>query len=275
MSKKEDALYKEWIEERQAKLKGATLEAFNTLIGDDSEARDIFRAGLRESDYYTRLNELSAARKAQETEHTAWAAKQAEWEGWYNEEAPKARALADEKAALAARLDAAEAKLTSIGMGDDVASMRNTLEKARTDKVGEEKFKAIEAKLNTIERGLPGLLAQYGGVLTRVAKENWRVDPAAIVDFSAKQNVDLETAFQRLTAVEREERGKTSLDEQLKKAKEDGRREALSTMTSSPDRQRLPGPSIVDSLKDPKGMGDRQTRVNSAIQDLIEMGQTP
>jgi hypothetical protein len=194
--------------------------------------------------------------------------------GWYEEAAPVNQRLTKEKAELVAKLTEAQEALRGLGLDEDakkleVAGLENKVKKSIDD--GE--FIELRKQVQAVYRSLPGLLGQVAKVTHRVAKENWDVDPSAIIDYSSKKGVDLEQAFNELTKVEREKREADRLGELEKKWKEEGRREAMSR-AASPDFHRPAGPTIVETLRtDANKSGDRAERVRAAAQEFISMGQ--
>jgi hypothetical protein len=218
LSKKEDAQFQAWIAERESSLsnKPEKLQAFKTLLAeDDSDARELFRGGLREADYYRRLNEHQTKEKEVDERERFIGSKEQELRKWWEENAPKNEQLLREKRDLAAKLEQAQTSLRSIGLEDEAEKLKSIRADAvATPNPSSDELKALKQRLEVFERGMPGLLSQLGDVTDRALRENFKVKPSDIIAYSSKNNVPLNIAFDQLTADERAERAQKDQDEQ-------------------------------------------------------------
>lgn len=279
MSKKEDALFNDWVKEIESKLasKPGKLANFKAFIADDEDeiGREVFRGAHRGEDYYRRLNEHNEEVKEFEKREADFQAAQAKFGNdqralydWYEQAKPVNARLQQEKADLTARLVAAQEELKNLGLEDE--AKRIGVLRAETRGVQDSAEMAeVQKQLRLIQNGLPGLLTQVSDVTLQIAKNGWNVTPQAVIDYSAKNGVDLNTAFSKLTEGERSERSNKEFEDKLKAAKEEGRREALAGK-SAPDFHRPSGPSIVDSLRD-QDLTDPGKRRAAILKEFIAM----
>lgn len=287
MSKKEDAAFEDWKKELLGGLKPENRVHFEALLADDSEGvREHFRAGMREAEFYRRLNEMTEERRKFEREQReleeargAFESKQQEILNWYKEEAPKNERLLKEKELLAQRLHGAQDQLRNLGLEEEARALgvesRTSLPNAGGESALEKEVAQLRATLANIDQNLPGYLAKQGTVMLKIAQEGWKsVDPEKVMAYSTKNRVDPMAAFEHLTREERAEREAAKLADLEKKWKEEGRKEAMAAHPS-PDRQRPSGPSIVDAIRGGQGLVDSRSRVGAAVAEFLAMENTP
>lgn len=265
MSNKEDVQMQEWAKEVSASLTPAARAAFETLLQDQDGARSVFRGGLREADYYRRLNELSEGRRAYEAEVAKFASDSAQMYGWYEAEAPKNKELLREKASLEARVKAYEQTLRDYNV--EVPATPSAPAPATDRKEIEE----LRQRLQMFDRAVPQLVADLSAASLRAMKEGYEVDPRQIVDFAAQNGVNPLYAFEVLTAEQRTKKQAAATEAEHTKWKEEGRREALSKLPS-PEHIRASGPTNFDSIT-ATPMSSRE-RVDSAVKEFMETSVT-
>lgn len=238
--KEKDPGFAEFIAEVRSdvgKIEDAeTKAAWERVLGDEERARQIFRGGLREKDYYRRLNDIN-------TEKESLAADRAKWEQWH------AKANADYTKAVAER-DAAVAELESqavafekAGLDDDAARLRakkDTLpaEAALAEMRRElDELKAgraqLETGLNNVTAGAPALTAAFVKKARQLAKEGFEFDEEEVLKQIYK-GTDPNLAFEDAVREQREKRAADDLEKKLAEARKAGREEAL-TATAAPD----------------------------------------
>jgi hypothetical protein len=269
MSQSEDQKYQEFLKEVKSKLP-AELQANLDAIAGTEAGKEIFRGGLREKDYYTRLNALAAEKETIKST----AAKQTEWYNEFQGAKGRLESRAQEAERLKAKLRAYEDKASEFGLDlEDVRdasdTRRSSAPAAVSDSSASEELKALREKVEFFDKALPKVLGDLVSIARESIRENFDVDPLQVVQFASENQVDPRTAFSELTKAEREKRASDSLKAQLEKAKEEGRQEALSKL-QGPDRIRPSGPTIVDNLTDKAAaFGDHRSRVDEAVKDFL------
>jgi hypothetical protein len=247
MSRKEDAAFKEWVEELSAKVEPDEAEAFQKWAGTEA-AREVFRGTIGQAELYRRMNELAKTRQ--------------ELEEWYESEKPKNEALLAEKEELLKQLEElgtsspppAAATPGPILSKEELADLRNKA-----------------AKAETLDRLIPAVLGDMSMVLKDSIKNDFDVDPREVIKLSLQRGVEPFRAYLELTQEERQKRAEAEHEAERKKWFEDGRRSA---MTNSPDHLQPSGPSVVDFLKelDKKGAAAPSSgdRVSAALKEFTE-----
>lgn len=279
MSKKEDQAFADWVKETSAKLPETQRSKFEEFLAvDDGGAKEVFRGHLREADYYKRLNEMAEdrrqAEKALATDRAAFEQKANDLTRWYEDESPKNARLLKEKEDLQNRLTAAAQQLREIGFEDEANKVIRASERVDSmPNVSNEELESMRKRIaNTeslIDKALPKLLGDFSTVIYKTASEKWNVEPQKVLDHSLTKGVSPIAAFEELTKDERAEREATAKAKLISDAKEEGRREAMSKL-SSPDRTRPSGPTVIDFLRDPKSFSDSRTRVDAAVSRYLE-----
>lgn len=238
--KEKDPGFAEFIAEirgETAKIEDAeTKAAWEKVLGDEERARQIFRGGLREKDYYRRLNDVNA-------EKEKLTADRVKWEAWH------AKANADYTKALAER-DAAVAELESqasafekAGLDDDAARLRAKkdilpAESALAEMRRElDELKAgraqLETGLNNVTAGAPALTAAFVKKARQLSKEGFEFDEEEVLR-QVYKGTDPNLAFEDAVREQREKRAAEDLEKRLAEARKAGREEAL-TAKAAPD----------------------------------------
>lgn len=258
--------YKAWVKEVEADLAEDQKAHFQALVNSEA-GQKVFGGHLREADYYKRLNEHNAEKQKFEQEKT-------QMYSWYEQEAPKVERTLKEKQALEKRLQDYERQLAEQGFIDPEAVGASSA--VRADAVKREELEAIrqenQRRLQLFDQALPHLLGDIGDVMYRSLSEGYKVNPKEVIKYALENKVDPNRAFEELTADERRTRDAKRQEEELKKAREEGRREAMSKFPT-PDVHRPSGPSVVDNLQDPnyKPLSQRD-RVNDAVKEFLSTG---
>jgi hypothetical protein len=263
MKKTSAEQYQAWVKEVEAGLEEDQKVHFQALVNSEA-GQKVFGGHLREADYYKRLNEHNAERQKFEQEKT-------QMYSWYEQEAPKVERTLKEKQNLERRLQEYERQLAEQGFIDE-----STTPAVHADMVKREELEAIrqenQRRLQMFDQALPALLGDIGDVMYRSLSEGYKVNPKEVIKYALENRVDPNRAFEALTADEREARSAKRQEEDLKKAREEGRREAMSKFPT-PDVHRPSGPSVVSNLQDPnfKPLSQRD-RVNDAVKEFLASG---
>ncbi len=272
---KEDALYTEWINEFKAK-KPEAAAAVDALVAADPE-REVFRGVLRERDYYTKLNEYNTEKQRLEAEKVKVLGTARQQQEWHTKADAEYKKALSEKKTLQTRLRALEDKASEFGVDlESIGDVTDAKPRGNGGSVVDEtitrELEALRGKVEFFDKALPKVLGDLTGVIRESLKEGFDVDPQDILAYASENNVDTRTAFAELTREEREKRTEKLFNDELDKAREEGRREALSKLPG-PDRIRQSGPTVVDALleKDRPGLTN-QERVSAAVKDFLEMG---
>jgi len=271
VSKKEDTAYQEWFNEIRSKLPAELQPNLDALVGTDA-GKEIFRGGLREADYYRRLNEQAEA-KAQ------FDAEVREQSTWFETEKPKNQRLVNEVNQLRKDLLTHKAELIAAGL-EVPKEVKEAVDQSQGASMQDKnELEQIKKQMQFLDKALPQMLIKSMNMANRLIKENYTVTPEAVFQHAAEKGVDLDAAFEYLTADERASRADKKLAEKLKEAEERGAREALAKL-SGPDRSMRPaGPSVFDAIvaKDgdtAKPLSDRNERRDIGGKELAELFYT-
>lgn len=265
MAKKEEDLFREWVQEVSSGLETEEEKKAFEVFAASKAGRETLRGGMRRGEFDRRLNDLHETRRQLETAEEELKSKHAALKEWYDKEAPKNLRLSEELIAL-------KAKLREFTDDDDVPAAAATVAQMPYNK---EEFEAIQEKLKKIDlfdANLPRLMGEMTSIVKKSIQEGFDVDPRDVIAYASKNRVDPFRAYEDLTYEARQEKFEQNRENELKKAREEGRREALSNLKSSPDHIRTPGPSVTDSLFEGKAFPTKRERVDSAVRDFLEMG---
>ena len=257
MSKKEDAAYQEWL----AEIKAKNPDVAPTLdqIADTDAGRELFRGGLREADYYRRLNEIAAAKAELEAE----AQRQV---SWWEQAKPEYESARQERDLALAKLEAVEHQLKG---GEQVDP--RSLPQAPVG-VPSKELEALQNRVIGMDQAYPQIMLGMFSAQQAALREGLTFDPNQVLQAVYQQKVDPLTAFNKLVAPQREEKAKQMLASELEKAREEGYKQALSKL-SGPDKViRSSGPSIVDALRGTaQVLTNEGERRDAAVRDYLEM----
>jgi hypothetical protein len=257
MSKKEDAAYQEWLAEIKAKNPDVAPKLDE--IADTDAGRELFRGGLREADYYRRLNEISAAKAELEAE----AQRQV---SWWEQAKPEYESARQERDLAIAKLEAVEHQLKG-GEPVDPRSLSQTPVGVPSKELDE-----LRNRVQSMDQAYPQIMLGLFNAQQAAMREGLAFDANQVLQAVYQQKVDPLTAFNKIVAPQREEKAKQMLASELEKAREEGYKQALSKL-SGPDKVlRSASPSIVDALRGTaKVMSDPAERRDAAVQDYLEM----
>lgn len=257
MSKKEDAAYSEWL----AEIKAKNPDVAPTLdeIADTEAGRELFRGGLREADYYRRLNEISSAKAELEAE----AQRQV---SWWEQAKPEYESAVSARDQALARLEAVEHQLKG-GESVDPRSLPQT-----PVGVPSKELEALQNRVQSMDQAYPQIMMGLFNAQQAAMREGLSFDANSVLQAVYQQKVDPLTAFNKLVAPQREEKAKQMLAHELEKAREEGYKQALSKL-SGPDKVlRSASPSIVDALRGTaQVLSNEGERRDAAVRDYLEM----
>lgn len=276
MKQKTEAEYKAWINEVESKITDpARKAAFKTLVEGD-EGFEVFGGSLREADYYKRLHEHTAESKkleeqarTLEDERKKFDASVTQVATWWEQEKPARTKLEKEAQTLRAQLGAAQEQLREYGLDDPSKDVTPTQKGGGGSDDLREEIKFLKASLVKVDQTLPGILKDMSKVLYTGIKEGYEFDPEKVIENSITKGVDLFSSFESMTADQRTKRAAEQHAKELEKAKEEGRREALSKLPD-PMNLRMPGPTSLDVIT--ATPLSQQDRVASAVKEFLEMG---
>lgn len=266
MGRKEDNAYSEWLDEIKAKHPdiAPTLDS----LAETDAGREIFRGGLREADYYRRLNEIRDERE--EIERRAL---EVEEEGqrqvsWWQEAKPTYDSALETAQEYQRRLEAFQAQLK----GEDEVDPKNAYSNGGAPAVNNKELEELKQRVQLMDSAYPQVMLGLFKAQQAAMQEGLAFDPNQVLDKVYREKVTPIQAFDQLVKPQREEKAKHMLENELNKAREEGRREALSKL-SGPDRAVRPsGPSIVDALRgDAQVLTDERQRRDAAVRDWMEL----
>lgn len=255
MAKKEDVLFQEWKKELQKDIESiedAETKAAWTkvLASDEATARKVMKGGMRESDYYRKLNDIHAERTQDEKTRS-------EWKSWYEkaksaEQALKSEATKhrEEAELLKKELAKREAAFRDLNMDDEADEVREQRMKV-SDEMGRKEFEdlkrqtqeaALEAKAARedamkLSAATPAFAAALVKQATKLAKEGYDFDSEVVIQEALQKNLTLEQAFDSHIAPQKAEKEEKRFKEAIEKAKEEARQEVL-TKQHAPDSMR-------------------------------------
>ena len=280
MKKKTQEEYAEWVKEVESSLP-ETLKSNWKALAEAKEGFDLFGGHLRQKEFDRLQNEVKQAERAVLADRHAitnamgmFAGEVMEVQEWWKTEAQKNEKLAQEYRGLHSQYQKAQAKLKELGLEDDdpqplrsEVTVANTAASERLEK----EFEALKRQVTVQNQAMPRILADYGAVLRESAKEGLDLDPAALMEYASRNSVDLRRAYQDLTADQRAEKAQKDHEAALEKAREEGKREALSKI-SSPERLAPSGPLPVEGLFTGQQAPSQSERVSNAAKRWMETG---
>lgn len=265
MAKREEELYQEWLKDVSSNLSSdEEKNAFATLLKNESAAKEMLRGGMRRQEFDRRLNEVHEANRQLTAASESLKSDREKLKEWYSEQAPKNAALLEELTEL-------KSKLREVTGDDDPPPAQRTTEQLPSGLV--EKLQKLDQKVDLFDQNLPRFQADMFAIIKKSIKEDIDIDPREITAYSIKHQVEPFRAYEDLTHDIRLERFEQERESEKKKWIEEGKKEALRSIKSSPDHIRTPGPTIFDQLAKTETPQTRGERVNAALKDFYEMGQ--
>jgi hypothetical protein len=268
--KKTEKEYQEWMEDVMEKAPQELHSALKSVL-DAPAGMELFGGHLREREFHKRLSEIDEARKTFEQERQELANAQsvlandaARLEGWVQTEVPKFEQMKAERNRLRAEREALRSRLAEFGveeptLGGPVVKTEDNKE-ANSELIAE--VRRLQQQVASMDATMPVLLSDYGTVLNRAIKENFELDPKALIDHATQKSGNLIRSYEELTAPQRAKRAEEAYKAEIEKVREETRREMLA-QGATPERLRPSGPTIVDTIK---GAGVTQDqRVSSAV----------
>lgn len=252
MSRKEDEAYAEWLEEVKTKHPDVA-ETLETLAETDA-GRELFRGGLREKDYYRRLNEIRDAR----TELDEEAQKQVSW--WQEAKPEYERAIQERDEALQ-KLEAAAMNREPGGNGNGAPPPSNPKE-----------LEELRQRLAAMDQAYPQVMLGMFEAQQAALREGLEYQPDEVLKKAFEKRIKPIDAFNEIVASQRQEKAKSMLEGELNKAREEGYKQALSKLSGPDQVLKRSGPSIVDALTgDAEVLTDTRKRRDAAVQDFLEL----
>jgi myosin heavy subunit len=277
LSKREDEDYTKWLDE----VKKAHPDVADKLdaLAETEAGRELFRGNAkREPEFYRRLNDINEKEKLFNQEKEKFEALVEKHNSWYEGVVPAVdglKARAAEADALQARLEAIQKQLKDTGV--TVADIPNVPSRSTGEDITAKQLSDLQQRVKLMDEALPQILGKFLSVQHRAQKEGFDVDPQEVLATVYKDRVDPNVAYERMTQEAREKRANEKYAADLKAAREEGAREALSKL-SGPDRLSPNSPSIVEALRaDPKDQSaifERRDRVDAAVKDFMELANS-
>lgn len=243
MSKKtEQEAFEAWKKEAAAKMPDEDHRAAFEKVAD----LDMFKAHLRTEDYHRRLNQLEDERKKVKEDHEMWL-------NWY--EGANAEAIKT-KRELEKYKKMAKAGFTEDG-GDDLSFLRDTTDTPDgDDKLRKDALNRLEERVSFLDKAAPAFTATMMKLMHKAIKEELDFDPEKVIRTAQEKGVAYDQAFEMLAEPTRAERREKEIQERLEKAREEGRREAMSK-TPPPDSFPANAPKHSPSSAIAKLLGDK------------------
>lgn len=252
-NKKTEAEYQEWVKEVSAKVPEEHKANFDALIGTPF-GTELFEGSLRTKEFHRRMNEVHDEKTALAAQRQAFAQDVNSMDQWFQEEAPKNQRLLAERDKLRAEATAARERLAELGLEEEAPKVRSA---RSSDEDGLQKeIQGLKQRLAMMDQALPSMLGDLGLSLRQAQKDGFDVDPRQMIALSMEKSVPLPQAYDMLTYEKRQERDSKEREEAIAKAREEGKREALS-QRGSPDYMKPAGPSILDAIAKPMSSVER------------------
>ena len=261
MAKKEDELFKEWVTDVQSGLETEDEKKAFEVFASSKAGRETLRGGMRRQEFDKRLNEIHEQRNQLEVADRVLKSKIQENKEWFESEAPKNQALVQE-------LNALKSKLREATGEDDPPPAQQTVAQVPF-KI--EEYENLKKEFGLLNANLPRVMGDMTAIIKRSIKEDFDIDPREVIAYSIKNQVDPYRAYEDLTHEARAERFEKDREKQLADAREEGRKEGLKTIKSSPDHIRTPGPNVVDYLRTIETPVNRRDRVDASVKDFLEL----
>lgn len=249
MSRKEDAAYAEWL--MDIKTKNPDVSDTIDALADTDAGREIFRGGLREADYYRRLNEVRDAKTELDKESQ-------EQVTWWQEAKPEYEKAISERDAALAKLEAAG---PGGGGGGNGQAPSNPKE-----------LEDLKGRVMAMDQAYPQVMLGMFEAQQAALREGLEYKPEEVLQRAFKQQQKPIDAFNEIVAPQRREKAKGMLEVELGKARDEGYKQALSKL-SGPDRILTNRqPSIVDVLNDKATViTDAQERRDASVKEYLEL----
>lgn len=269
LSKKEDEAYAQWLSD--LKSQHQDLAPVLDQLASTEAGRELYRGGLRTADYYRRLNEFRDQKEELERQRAAFEQDVNKQYGWWQEAQTNYQRMQQEREDLQGRLAAYENQIKEYGV--DPKEIVPQAPQGGTDNITQRELAELRTRVQAMDTNFPAILSGFLKAQQTALEERLPFDPNEVFKRVYQQRVDPVTAFNEMARPLREERAKELINKELEKAREEGRREALSKL-SGPDRAVRPAsPSVVDALRSTEAMPltNRGERLDAAVRDFMEM----
>ncbi len=258
---KTEAEYQEWVKEVAAKVPDEQKAAFDSFM-TGSIGMELFGGHLRQSEFHRRLTEVHTEKQALEAQRASFAQDVSSMDEWFQAESPKNQRLVAERDKLRAEAESMRERLVELGLEEAAPKVKPARVADEPDVRRE--IQALQQRIAMMDQALPAMLADYGTVMKSALKDDLEFDPKQLIALSMEKSVPLPQAMEMLTAKERGERAQKANEAAIEKAREEGRREALS-QRGSPDYMKRSGPTVLDAIKEGKP-SNSQDRVDASVQ---------
>jgi len=273
MGKKEEVAFQKWAMEVEQKLPENLRNSWKAVIDNDHPAKeDLIGGFLRQDDYSRKTQELAAARAEFDTKlqyerqlaaQSAVEHRNSEINSWYNDvNAKYVAAKTREQQLLAA--------LSGTGFEPEQPKKETTVEQSELIK----QIAALQSRVNAVDTGTYNTVISMSKLAHRAAKEGYDFQPDKIVEIAQRNQMPIDRAFEEFIAPEKEARNKAEIEKQLKEAREEGAKSALSNRTS-PDSMGMPiSNPITERLFKPSTTGpmSQNALISDAIKGFYEAG---
>lgn len=255
MSRKEDAAYGDWLDD--IKSKNPDVADHLDALAETDAGREIYRGGLREADYYRRLNEVRDAKQELDRE----AQEQVTW--WQEAKPEYERAVTERDEALA--------RLEATNVNDPNGSGGNGAPNPPLP-TNPQELELIKQRMTAMDQAYPQVMLGMFEAQQAALQEGLKYKPDEVLQRAFEKRIKPIDAFNELVTDQRQEKAKFMLEGELDKARQEGYKQALSKI-SGPDKiMSTRGPSIVDALSGTaEVITDERERRDAAVAEYIEL----
>lgn len=271
MSKKEDDEFASWKAELAKEFESdpdakAAWETITAKATDKVKER-FYRGTLRQDEFHRRLNEVNAEKQqAAEIRSQAEQIVQQSQE-WYAMSKPEY-----EKAVKAKEV--ALSLLAQHGLlGEGAGGGQPPANGGGRQEMGngrDEEVEQLKAQLAGVARGLPNFMRDFAVVQTEILRNNWAVDPAAVMDYSSTRGVTLQQALSDLTVDERKKRLDDDIQKRITEGVEEEKRKLLASYPTPDFARGGPRASLADQMKQMEELSNPNTRREAGVALLRE-----
>lgn len=279
MSEKEDAERAAWLADVKKDFASDpdALAALDRVFSHPAANERFYRGTLRQQEFHRRLNEVNDEKTRLQRAKAEVEEASGQMLQWYQQEAPKNEALMKHREVLEREKAALEAALLARGEEPrKLLSQPQQAAAASVDQALQQKIEHLEQQLAGMNNALPLVLRDTLSMVDQIRRENWEIDPGAVLDYSLQRGVRAGDALAALTADQRQKRLDAEIEKRVAAAKEEAKRELMAAHPTSDFTRATPRYHRIEEMqKAMDALGNRESRREAAIAEarsLFEQG---
>jgi hypothetical protein len=244
----EDAGFSKWLNELKGTVEDESVKTSIDNLLQNEKAKNFIKSGyMAHQDYTQKTQELARNRQAMED-------RVAKLQQWFETESPKNTMLASQLAAREQELAALQEKIELLGSEEskgDSSMSDNNFDPEKF--VRREDYDQLASTVKAFDQNALAFNLDLAEVQNRMRKEGFDLPIKNVYAYSAQNKVDLVTAYEDLTAKDRQSQYEQFLAAKLQEARDEGYKSALSKH-NLPDSAGNDAPlvtQIAEGLNDP------------------------